>query len=345
MRARRQKSGRVFYYLDTGGKPRREIPLGDDYIAAVTKWAELTRDSVPLAAPAVVFFRAVAERYVREMLPLKAERTRRDNMTELGFLYRFFDDPPAPFEAIEPVHVRQYLDWRGATAKVRANREKALLSAIWNFARERGITAKENPCRGVRGFSEAGRDIYIERSVFDAVYAQAGIGLRDAMALAYLTGQRPSDVLRMTDSDIVAGVLVVVQGKTGKKLRIRLADDAGIPNSLGLLLRGIAAVKTSARGVVGALVCSRPGVAMTQSAYRGQYDAARSRAAALADAAGDTVLAEKIRAFQFRDLRAKAGTDKAGSAGMRAAQKQLGHASMKMTEHYVRDGDLVDPTE
>ncbi|TYP80016.1 MULTISPECIES: tyrosine-type recombinase/integrase [Nitrosomonas] len=52
--------------------------------------------------------------------------------------------------------------------------------------------------------------------------------------------------------------------------------------------------------------------------------------------------------FQFRDLRAKAGTDKADSSGdIRQAQKQLGHKSVTMTEHYVRDrkGNKVTPTK
>lgn len=51
---------------------------------------------------------------------------------------------------------------------------------------------------------------------------------------------------------------------------------------------------------------------------------------------------------QFRDLRAKAGTDKAENTGdIRRAQKQLGHATVVMTEHYVRRrrGDKVTPTK
>jgi integrase len=51
--------------------------------------------------------------------------------------------------------------------------------------------------------------------------------------------------------------------------------------------------------------------------------------------------------FQFRDLRAKAATDKADSAGdIREAQKQLGHTSVVMTEQYTRNrrGAKVTPT-
>ena len=39
---------------------------------------------------------------------------------------------------------------------------------------------------------------------------------------------------------------------------------------------------------------------------------------------------------QFRDLRSKAGTDKADATDMREAQRQLGHKSVKTTEIYLR---------
>lgn len=53
-------------------------------------------------------------------------------------------------------------------------------------------------------------------------------------------------------------------------------------------------------------------------------------------------LADAIRAFQFRDLRAKAATDKEERSGMSAAQDQLVHATT-MTAHDVRNrrGKLV----
>ncbi|WP_308340649.1 tyrosine-type recombinase/integrase [Pandoraea commovens] len=69
---------------------------------------------------------------------------------------------------------------------------------------------------------------------------------------------------------------------------------------------------------------------------RTRFDAAREAAGVAKDA------------FQCRDLRAKAGTDKAQSTGdIRKAQKQLGHRSLVMTEHYVRDrlDDKVEPTK
>ncbi len=87
----------------------------------------------------------VAEKYLVDVAPTKKPATQKDNVREMKNLMAFFDDPPAPLETIQPLHVRQYLTWCKA-APVRANREKALLSAIWNFARDIGCTALANPC-------------------------------------------------------------------------------------------------------------------------------------------------------------------------------------------------------
>ncbi|WP_308444854.1 tyrosine-type recombinase/integrase [Paraburkholderia adhaesiva] len=84
------------------------------------------------------------------------------------------------------------------------------------------------------------------------------------------------------------------------------------------------------------LVVNEKGEGMTADALRFRFDRARK------------VAGVEKGIFQFRDLRAKAGTDKAESSGdIRAAQLQLGHTSVVMTEHYVRErkGDKVEPTK
>lgn len=344
MRKRVQKSGVAYYYYDTGGKPRKEIPLGKDYIQAVQKWAELEADtsiSVPDAT-----FRDAALRYVREILPTKAERTRRDNVRELDVLYQFFDDPPAALGSIEPQHIRQYRTWRIDKARewyannnraappdvggIRANRELALFSHIFNFAREIGLTSAPNPSAGVRKTRERGRDVYVEDDLYAAVHKAADQPLQDAMDLAYLTGQRPADTLALDERDIRDGMLDIQQGKTGKKLRI------SVEGALANVIARIRARKAGMRVVSTRLIVSESGHPLGREALRSRFDKAR-------DAAG-----VPKAAFQFRDLRAKAGTDKAESAGdIRQAQRQLGHASVAMTEHYVRNrrGDKVAPTK
>jgi integrase len=327
MRAR-HRGATVYYYLDTGAKPRREIALGADYTAAVQKWAELTTGA---KAGAIVTFRHVSDRYTREVLQKKALETQKDNLRELKNLLRIFDAPPQPIDDIEPVDVRKYLDWRKA-APVRANREKALLSHIFNFARAAGLTAKPNPCAGIKGHVETGRDAYIDDVVFAAVWDAAEQPLRDALDMAYLTGQRPADVRKMTRADLRDGAISVVQNKRGKKLRVEV---------IGQLAAVMARI--DARKVAGlTLICDARGRAMSKAMLRGAFDRARD-AAVIAR----PELLEQIRAFQFRDLRAKAGTDTEESRGMAAAKDQLGHSSEVMTAKYVRHrrGKLVPPTK
>ncbi|WP_443113666.1 tyrosine-type recombinase/integrase [Herbaspirillum seropedicae] len=71
-------------------------------------------------------------------------------------------------------------------------------------------------------------------------------------------------------------------------------------------------------------------------ALRFRFDAARTAAGIDGDD------------FQFRDLRAKAATDKTDqSSDIRKAQQQLAHTSVTMTETYVRKrrGQKATPTK
>lgn len=325
----RRRGSTVYYFYDAGGVPRREISLGRDYGMAIVKYAQLERErTADNIRQAVITFGYVADRYMTEVVPTKAPGTQTKNRQELTRLKEFFNDPPAPLEAIQPQHVRQYIRWR-KSAPVSANREKALLSAIWNFAREEGYTALANPCAGVKGNRETGRDVYIEDSLFQVVYDKADAGLRDAMDLAYLTGQRVTDTRLMDERDVRDGQIWIRQAKTGAKQRIEIMGE------LEALISRIKARKAAHKVRSTRLIVTEDGRPMSGAMLRGRFDAAR-------EAAGvDKSL------FQFRDLRAKAGTDKAESSGdVMQARDQLGHTTVAMTEQYIRErkGKKVTPT-
>lgn len=327
-RVRKQKSGAVHYYYDHGGKPRRETPLGSDYGLAIKKWAELEHATV-IPDSAALTFRKVAERYRVEVITTKAIGTQKVNNQELGNLLDFFDDPPGPLEAIRPIHVRQYLDHR-KSAKVSANREKSLLSHIWNWARNKGYTDLPNPCLGIKRNKEAGRDIYVSNDVYEAVYEHADQSLRDALDLAYLTGQRPADVYAMDERHIAGGLLAIKQRKTGASMQMEVTGE------LAELIQRIMDRKRGLKLRSTRMIVDEDGLALEKGALRYRFDKSREAAKV------------KKADFQFRDLRAKAGTDKADSAGdIRQAQAQLGHASVAMTEHYVRKrkGARTTPTK
>lgn len=358
MRPRRQRSGKVFYYYDTGKRPRKEIPLGADYALALKKYAELEIDARGVPQNVVTFYH-VGERYRCEIIPTKAPSTQHDNNRELDKIYEFFNRPPAPLESIKPIHIRQYLNWR-RDAPVRANREVALFSHIWNCAREWGYTDVANPCRGIKRFKEHGRkDIYTEDEVLAAVQAVADEPLRDALDLAYLTGKRPNETLRLSESDIRDGVLHIFQSKTSKRQRMSIEGKLKVAIDR-ISARKVAINKDKKRKVRSlALVVNESGQKLRQDALRYRFDKARANAVeaakkelAVAQTALErekfTALIRNIQQFQFRDLRGKAGTDKTDESGdIRQAQKQLGHASVLTTEVYVRErrGDLVTPTK
>jgi integrase len=329
MRQKQTSSGRVYYYYDTCAKPRKWLALGCDYLDALKKYADYERefsDGLLAEINQQTTFKYVADRYLAEVLPQKAVSTQKDNLRELPKLLEFFNNPPAPINDIRPVHIREYLDWRSQTAKIRANREVALFSHIFNKAREWGYTANDNPCRGVKKNKERGRDVYVTDDMFWDVYQKADRHIQQLMMVAFICGQRVADTLKMQITDFYDGALWISQNKSGRKLRVALVGVfAGVVNQI-LDERGQAASD---------FLFLKDGQPITYGQLRYGMDKARRLAGI-----------DKV-SFQFRDLRAKAGTDKDSEAGLDAAKDLLGHKNSSMTNQYIRHrkGKLVSPAE
>ena len=160
------------------------------------------------------------------------------------------------------------------------------------------------------------------------------------MDLAYLTGQRPADVLVMRKDDAEGGFLGVQQNKTHKKLRIQMTTG-GEANSLGRLIAEIS--QRNARQVSNYLIVSRHGKRMTATMLRKRWDAAREKARLEAVAVGDELLAGRISAFQFRDIRPKAASE---IPDIGEASLLLGHTKGDITERvYRRVGAIAKPSK
>lgn len=332
-RARPQKSGIVYYYFDAGGKPRKEIPLGSDYILAVKKWTEL-QDEPPVA---VADFMQLAERYEKDVIPTKAKRTQATNKYDLKHLRKFFGEPtPAPLDQIKPHHIHKLLE-RHKSTPTTANRLKRLFSHMFNMARAWGYTEKENPVAGIRGYELEGRDYDVTDAVYKAVWMAGSQPLRDAMDLAYLTGQRPGDTVSMTIRNLQDGKIVFQQGKTGKKMRVLIQGE------LQTLLERIEKRKAGYKVHSASLIVNTRGMAMTQGVLAEHFETAREAAAKVA---ATPEIAAEIRKMWFYDLRAKAADDTAEKADEQAAANLLGHDSVTTTKkHYLRRGALVKPTK
>lgn len=305
------------YFYVTTTVPRKWIALGKDRTAALIEWARIEGDAKPIETGTL---KAAWKRYVTDVLPHKAARTRSDNLKEAERLLAVFGD--MQLDDITPQHVRQYLDLRGQVARTRANREKALLSHVFNLAREWGHTSASNPCAGVRGHKTPGRDRYITEGEYQALWQAAVQPLRDAMDLALLTGQRPADVLKMRRTDLRDGSLWLKQNKTGKRMRVTIEGE------LKQVIERCNARAASYPVSSLHLVVTDKGQPLNYWNLRRMFDEARSKVG--------------IADVQFRDLRAKAASDVEDLAH---AQALLGHENRGMTEHYVRNraGSKVRP--
>jgi integrase len=334
LRLRKNKHGTVEYYFydqRVGGK-RTLLPLGTDLLTAKTKWLELERKSKPES----VFHddeRTVSSLYGRYMDWAR-------NLEQSGLSPRTIDDREkywkqlqpvfgeADADAIKPEHMMRYFDTR--SAKASAKKEIKFLSVIFNWARARGFMTTANPVTGTTRQMKLkeGRDIYVTDEMLALVYDHAVPVIQDAIDLAYLTGQRPADVLNLRWDQVKDGALWIEQGKTKAKIQIDITGE-------------LAAVidRIKARGVVGMTVlCDPKGQKLKPFGYfRSQFKLARDRAQAKAAELG----IEFVR-FQFKDLRAKSASD---IVSMASARKLLGHSTESMTTKYVRNrvGEKVSP--
>jgi integrase len=336
-RTRKRKNGSTwvgYYYngRDTDGN-RIEIPLGSDLDDAKIEWARLDRKATPKSAH---LMDRLFDDYESKIMPKLTPGTQADYEKGLRQLRKAFIG--APIDAMTPQVIAQYRDAR--TAKVRANREIALLSTMFTFAREWGLTDKANPCFGLRRNKETPRDYYAGDIVWDAVYTQAPQELRDAMDLAYLIAQRPADVLKASAVDINKGFLMVGQGKTQKRLRIRLHDGT-TASDLSAFLEALLDRKAMAGIKNSNLITNQFGLRMSAAMLRNRWDEARDKAAIKAASDGDMVLSATIRKFQFRDIRPKAASE----IELTHASRLLGHSTEEITRKvYRRVGEVVKPT-
>lgn len=296
-----RKRGR-FYYGKAG------LALGADFPTALRRYAEIHGGS---AGPGT--FAEAARLYLRDELPKKAAKTASEYERQLATLVRVFGRCPLDGGSIRPKDVHDYL---AARPRIAGSREKALLSAVWNFARRIGLTDTPNPCAGIRA-PKARRSRYVTDTELAAAIAAADPVLAGFLELAYRTGQRPGDVLRMMRSDVRDGSLWVSQAKTGARVRIAVVGPlAALLDSL----RGLPATVSSLY-----LIHNGRGQPLTLAAMQKRWDLVRRRIGT---------------DWQIRDLRAKAATDATGRA-----QELLGHAAASTTDGYIRRvaGAVVEP--
>lgn len=308
---RHGKSYRFVPVDPSTGRNAKPINLGRDRAAALRRWAELVGETLA-GQPEAGTVAGIWARFEREELPAKAKATQGSYRQEVKRILAVFGAMPAA--AIEPQHAIRYLDLRGKESPTQANREVALLRHLLTKATHWGLIPR-NPLLGLQYRNrERPRDRYVTDDELAAAMDQARPWMRALMWLAYLTGLRRGDLLKLTRFQMQPAGLAVTEQKTGKRLLVEWTVEL--------------------RRVVQEALDASPDdrlFPLTQSAVDNAWGRFQRAWAA-----------QGHERFLLRDLRAKHATDLEAGGG--DATAQLGHSGRGVTQrHYLRAPRRVVP--
>lgn len=322
-----EKTGKnwlAYYHAVKIAGKLRWTPLGTDRDTALRKWAEIEGCEAPLELKSVA---AVSRQYMQ----WAREEVRCGRLSK-----RTYDDRDAYqryilpvlgqrlLESVKPEHIRLYLDNR--SAKIVGKKEMRFFSVVWNWARERGITALANPVAGVKMPTETGRSILVRDVDYWRVHDSGDQLVRDVLLLAARVGTRPQEVFDLKWQDITfsdPGVTVNVWQNKIKQWRTVMGGAE--------LADQLRALRDTVDGDAKYVLCKKDGKPVKMAGtFRVSF--CKARAAAVDEAAER---GETFQSFQLRDIRPMAGINMMAEQGMDAARQLLGHATEKMTAHYT----------
>ena len=257
-------------------------------------------------------------RYRLEVLPTLGERTQKDYARHLTVLERTFGHLEP--NALKPIYVGAFLD--RPKGKIQANRQVAVLSAVYAKLVGRWYQADRNPCIGVERNPSHPRTRYVTDGEFEAMRTVCSHSLKLAMDLALLTGQRQGDLIALQFKNVSDEGIYFQQGKTGKKLLVAMSPA----------LTEVIERSRRQEPLGPTVIRTRKGNAYTSEGFRAMWQRACQRATKR------SVL--DVR-FRFHDIRAKTVSD---STTLEEAFARAGHTSMTITRSvYDRGVRKVTP--
>lgn len=220
---------------------------------------------------------------------------------------------------VKPMHIRAYMDKRGAAARTRANRELSFMQKLFGWLYERG-KVEVNPSRGIKRYKESARTRYIEDDEYQLLLDNLPPALVVAMELSYLLGARQGDVLTMRWDQIKQDGISIMQSKTGKR-QIKTYT----PRLREVLAKARLLAPSNTTSVY--VVCQSSGGKYSSDGFRTVWSRSIK---ALRETTG------LLLDFTFHDIKAKGITDYEGDK-----QKFSGHKTRAQVEVYNRKGDVV----
>lgn len=255
----------------------------------------------------------------------KSQASRRAYKTYLGLIDRKFGT--MPLLALEDRRTRGlFKDWRDtmqATPR-KADYAWSVLNKLLNYGKDRGAIST-NPCAKGGRLAKADRTdkVWVDEDL-TALFAVAPFEIAIVVFAALWTGQRQGDLLALSRSRIVGGILTLRQSKKGRLVTMPIA---------GPLAEGLA--RNPKRGPI--LFTNSDGLPWTEDGFRTSFGRAKEKAGI-----GDLTFHDLRGTFSNRAAAAGATTIEIASCtgheveGSRALGASYLHRSLELASACIR---------
>jgi integrase len=317
--------GRYIYRPYTDGKLKTPIRLCSEKSSLSEVWAAYEAMTEDFHGS----LRWLLDAYClsSEFLRLKP-KTQREFLRQKEAICSFPTSTGKPFgdialRSITPPTIRKFLDKRGQTAPVSANREAALISKAFSWGREYG-KCTDNPCLGVRRNQEQPRQRYVTDDEYQLVYdlaLKAQPWLSIAMEIAFLCRARLGEIINLQERHKLDEGLLIERSKKSKTQIILYGDRLNSALEASTNLPGVSWQRY--------LLHDSNGQRIKEYTFKSAWQRLMQRA---------TKTGLKTR-FTFHDLKAKGVSDFDGDKKLAS-----GHRTDKMVDVYDRKPGTVNPT-
>ena len=295
----------AFYLKATVAGKQKWTRLSDEYGEALRKYADLvgaTAKPAETIGAAIAHFLGVRAKDLKPDTIAGYEQSARRLIPIFGAM---------PVADLRRDQVYRYLIERGNVA---ANRDRALLSAVFTHLINVGLHRGVNPCVGLRyRNAETARQRYVS----DAEFAKLVTELPRTLALmarwSYLTGMRESDMLalRLTDGSGEGVAYTPGKARKGKEKAVLMEWT----DELREVWRQAAGLRIGAQP----LFATRNGDHYSRTSFQSTWQRWKKRIG--------------IADLRWHDIRRKTGSD---SVTDQAATELLGHADGATTKRHYR---------
>lgn len=332
-----RKHGSFWHVKETAGKQKwtKLCRLKDGLPAMYLALGKLTTDTTLDA-----MMPKLAADWMDQVASAHSKKTQADDT----FRSREISEAFADFRAdeVKPPDVIEFLK-RFKKMPRTYNAYRAAMRELMRFAEEKGLRAAgTNPCASIKTMSIKARARYItdselRRVKVAAMYGKDGLRTRSGATLcalvdmAYLTGQRISDLLSLEWSQIGPKGILFEPSKTEDStgVRVLIGWSPKLKNVVERLRNPAMPEPTKTGKKPTAKPVSLRFVFTTQEGQPYKYSGAST-------AWKRAVKRSGVTGIHFHDLRAKAITDKDRREGMHEARTMGGHSTEQQTADYVR---------